>query len=114
VGRGAVKVQVEGESMINDGLDSKTREKIIGVISVLIPTAKIYLYGSRAKGNYRKWSDIDIALDAGVKLRSADVGEARSMLTESNILYSINIIDLHGVSPEMREEVLREYTIWKK
>lgn len=82
------------------------------MISALIPEAKIYLYGSRARGTNREWSDIDIALDAGHVLPRTDVYEIKSMFGESLIKYSIDVVDLYQVSELMRQEILKDKIIW--
>jgi len=94
-------------------LKEKYKEKIIAVLSALFPGAKIYLYGSRARGDHGERSDIDVAIDVGKELPRVDVGEARDMLAESNIPYRIDVVDLHGVSKKMRENILRDGVLWK-
>lgn len=44
------------------------------------PNAKIYLFGSRARGTHKVTSDIDIALDAGRKLDMLELAQARNVL----------------------------------
>ena len=44
------------------GLKDNELEKINSVFSKFPDVEKVILYGSRAKGNYRKGSDIDLAL----------------------------------------------------
>lgn len=94
-------------------LDPKHKAKIIAILSVLFPDAKIYLFGSRARGTHRERSDIDIALDADRKLDFLDIGEVRDMLAESNIPYTIEIVDLHSVPEKMRNTILEEKIVWK-
>ena len=94
-------------------VDEKTKNKIVGIISVLIPEAKIYLFGSRARGDYKKHSDIDIALDAGKPLSILDVDEVKSMLNESNIRHLIDVLDFHSVNPAMQESIMQEKVLWK-
>ena len=94
-------------------LDEKVKQKIIAVISALIPDAKIYLFGSRARGTNAERADIDIALDAGKPLLPRDVDEVKSMFRESNIMYSIGVVDFHQINDLMREEILRERVVWK-
>lgn len=94
-------------------LDEKTKNKIIAIISVLIPNAKIYLFGSRARGTNAQYADIDIALDAGKKLSNIDVDEVKSMLNESNIIYKIDVVDIHQVNDLMKQQILEERIIWK-
>lgn len=94
-------------------LDEKIKNKIIAVISALIPEARIYLYGSRARGDNNQYADIDIALDAGKPLPIQDTDEVKSMFKESNIIYHIDVVDFHGVSPAMQEEIIKERIVWK-
>lgn len=99
--------------MIDTGIDERTKHIIIGVISTLFPQAKIYLYGSRARGTYKHGSDIDVAIDAGKKLERVDVGEARDMLNESNIPYKIEVVDFHNIPDQMQKNILKEGILWK-
>jgi predicted nucleotidyltransferase len=94
-------------------LDEKTKQKIIAVISALMPDVKIYLFGSRARGTNGPRSDIDIALDGGARLPIQDVDEIKSMFKESNIKYNIDVVDFYQVSELMRSEISRERVIWK-
>jgi len=100
--------------MIDTGLDERTKRIIIGVISALLPEAKIYLFGSRAGGTHKKYSDVDIAVDAGKELRRADVGEARDMLNESNIPFKFDVVDLQAVDQEMKNSILKNGILWKE
>lgn len=96
------------------GLDSDVKRKIVGVLLGLFPGARIYLYGSRARGTHYERSDIDIAIDLGKKLNFVDVGEARDMFRESNIQYSIDVVDLHGIPDYLKEEILKEGIVWSE
>lgn len=98
---------------MNNSLDIKTQNKIIDLISVLIPEAHIYLFGSRARGTNTKYSDIDLALDAGKVLCRASVDEVKSVLRETNIMYIIDVVDFHAISPLMKEQILRDKVVWK-
>ena len=95
-------------------LDEKVKTKIIRIIQALIPDADIYLFGSRATGQHRERSDIDIALDAGKPLDPVDVGEIRDMLAASNIPYSFDVVDIHTVAQELKENILSEGIVWFK
>ena len=99
--------------MTTQSVDEKTKHKITAVLSALFPDAKIYLFGSRARGTNGKYSDIDIAIDAGKPLPIESIDEAKSMLNESNILYFIDILDFHLITSSMREEIIKERIIWK-
>ena len=94
-------------------IDEKTKNKIIYTILGVIPDVKIYLFGSRARGDYRPDSDIDIALEGKEKLDRYAIGEIRDMLQASNILKKIDIVDLNSVNNEMKDSILKEAVLWK-
>jgi len=94
-------------------LEPEYKEKIIGILTVLFPKAKIYLFGSRARGTYSKKSDIDIAIDEGKEIRPMRMGEAKGMFEASTIPYKVDILDFHCTSDKMRSNILKEGILWK-
>lgn len=96
------------------GIAQEYRDKIIAVISALIPEAKIYLFGSRARGSYTQGSDVDIALDAGQKIEpSWRTGEARDAIGELFIPFRVDVLDIHRVEEKMRQHIMEHKIIWK-
>lgn len=99
---------------MKSGIDEKTKQKIVALISALIPKAKIYLFGSRVRGKHSQWSDIDLAIDTGEKVSHLIVGEVIGVLAGSDIPYKIEVVDFHSVSKEMQQSILDERILWKK
>jgi len=99
--------------MEKTALNPEYKDKIVKILTVLFPKAKIYLFGSRARGTHSDRSDIDIAIDEGLVVRPRRIGEANNMFAESNIPYSIDVVDIHSVSEKMKELILKEGIIWK-
>jgi predicted nucleotidyltransferase len=95
-------------------LDEETKQKIINLISALVSNAKIYLYGSRARGTNAQWSDIDLAIDAGEKLPELALGEIRDILDASNMPYIVDVIDLNALNKSHRDAILKEKIVWKE
>jgi predicted nucleotidyltransferase len=74
---------------------------------------KTWLFGSRAAGTARSFSDIDIALDAGTNPVSRDLLVRLSCaLEESHIPFRVDIVDMHAVNPAVRESIIREGQLW--
>lgn len=88
------------------------KKKIIGFIHVIVPGAKIILFGSQARGTQYPESDIDLAIDAGRTLQLDELGELMSVLEGTNLPYSIDIVDLHAVSNALRESIKQEGIVW--
>lgn len=95
--------------MCNDGLEAERKRKIIGILQVMFPQVKIYLYGSRAKGTFHDRSDIDLAIDAGKKV-SLEV--ARDAVAAVAMPYKIDLVDLNLISPDFKEEILKDAIRW--
>ena len=78
-----------------------------------MPEAKIYLYGSRARGTNAEWSDIDLALDTGKKLPRLTVGELRDIMVATNIPYKVDIVDFHNITDAMQKAIMKDKVVWK-
>lgn len=92
----------------DDGLAPEVRNKIRGILHVLFPGAKIYLYGSRATGKFDVRSDIDLAIDAGEKIR---LGEAKAVLEGLYIPQKFDLVDVNGISADFKNDIA---TYWKE
>lgn len=79
-------------------------EVIIDILVDKISPSRIYLFGSRAKGDEKYNSDFDVAFEADdYKFRS--YREALEALDLALGAYSIDLVDLNECSPEFRELV---------
>lgn len=64
---------------------------------------EVYLFGSRAKGNYKKYSDIDLYLKSRVKMKMGQIFLLKDELMESNLPYRVDIILDDEISTEFRD-----------
>ena len=72
------------------GLKYGVLESIINIFSKYIKVEKVVLYGSRAKGNYKNGSDIDLTL-IGKNINIQDLNEIHLELDELYLPYSFDI-----------------------
>lgn len=92
---------------MNFGLDQSTINRILSVFSKHAEIEQVLIYGSRAKGNFRKGSDIDLTM-IGKNLTEQALSSIKSELDELNTpyLFDISIFDqLH--SPDLEEHIAR-------
>lgn len=68
----------------------KEKDTIIKLLTALFPDAKIYLFGSRARGDYKTTSDIDLAIDSKAKLSSLDLVKAKNIIEALNIPQTVD------------------------
>lgn len=103
------------ESMIADGLKPEIKAKIIRLCKAIIPSAEIWLYGSRARGDFSDISDIDLALDAGVPIDYILLGELKDILAVANIYHRFDIVDLQSLPESNFKSVIqKEKILWQK
>jgi uncharacterized protein len=86
------------------GLTPEVLRKITGLLRVLFPDATIYLYGSRARGTFDVRSDIDLAIDAGERVK---LGEAKAVLEGLYVPQKFDLVDVHFISDDFKNEISR-------
>jgi predicted nucleotidyltransferase len=66
------------------------------------------LYGSRAKGNYRNGSDIDLSLKTGDNFSFTDLLRISGDFDDSNLPYFVDVSIYDNISnPELKEHIDR-------
>ena len=76
--------------------------EVAGIIARYLPDARIFLFGSRAKGCAGETSDFDIAIDVGSKISLGVIARIKDEIDELRTLKSIDIIDLNRINPEFK------------
>jgi uncharacterized protein len=95
------------ESVIRFGLKESTIEKIISVFVKYAKIKKVLLYGSRAKGNYRNGSDIDLTL-IGDEFSYSQLGNLESDIDDLFLPYSFDISIFKDIdNPDLVDHVNR-------
>lgn len=89
------------------GVSDATFSRIIGVVKQHPGVKTLYLFGSRARGDFRYNSDIDLAYISD----GAVSPEFYLDLDEAAGIYSFDLIDLNDCPPELREQVIRDRVV---
>jgi predicted nucleotidyltransferase len=74
--------------------------------------ARVYLFGSRARGMAHSGSDIDVAVLPLTALRPGVLSRIREGLEESRIPYRVDLVDLSTTTPEFRARIIGEGIPW--
>lgn len=67
---------------------------------------KVFIFGSRATGTNRQWSDADIGIMGNQKISGSKLVEIESELSESDIPYLIDVVDFQSVTPDFAKVAL--------
>ena len=89
------------------GLPESTLACVRRILAANPNVEKAILYGSRAKGNYKTGSDIDLTL-LGAKLAYRDLADIAGQLEESSIPYMVDLsLFTHIDNPSLIEHIER-------
>lgn len=89
------------------GIPSESFKMIISILKKNNKIKEIFLFGSRAKGNYKKGSDIDIAIIAD-SLSFEELNQIRVEINDLILPYKVDVIDFNKISNnDLKEHILR-------
>jgi predicted nucleotidyltransferase len=67
--------------------------------------ARAFVFGSRAHGGARQYSDLDLALEWNQPLGLKLIGEIAEALSESDLPFKVDIVDLSTLDPAFRSRI---------
>lgn len=90
------------------GIRNNLYEEIINVF-MSFNIKKAILFGSRARGNFKNTSDIDIAIEFSTHDKDNFI-KLFTKLEELNTLYKFDIVDIKGLNDNstFRKEILKD------
>jgi hypothetical protein len=74
---------------------------------------RLYLFGSWARGEERRSSDIDLAIDYTSPLPPYLLAQLREALEESTVPYRVDVVDLTQVDEAFKDTVKKEGIVWE-
>lgn len=86
--------------------DAQTVRRILS--SVLPHSAKVLIFGSRANWSAKEFSDLDVAVDAGRKLKIGELAALEDGFADSDLPYRVDVVDLKAISTDFAERVLTQ------
>jgi len=73
---------------------------------------QLYLFGSRARGDARPTSDIDVGILPKAPLPTGLLAELREALFESLIPVTVDLVDLSQTDEDFKQQILQDAIIW--
>ena len=82
-----------------------------GILQRHLPDGvRVWVFGSRARGAARTWSDLDLALEGSAPLDEDTLLALRDALEESELSLRVDVVDLGRISERFRRIVESERT----
>lgn len=90
------------------------KQMILDAMNYHFPQARIILFGSRARGDNKDISDVDLAIDnEGKKIGLDEMWRARVTLDHLPIALKVDLVDFNLINQLLKEEIIREGKVWK-
>jgi predicted nucleotidyltransferase len=99
-----------GDDRLQADLDEVKRIVLQGLGSC---PARVWLFGSRARGAGGRSSDIDVAILPLEPVPAGTLARIQETLDDSLVLSPVELVDLSSADPTLRERVEREGITWK-
>jgi len=86
-------------------LDQKTINTLKEIIFRFLDRKKdkVFIFGSRAEGKGRRFSDIDIGIEASKEVPWHQLVAIEEMLEQSDLPYTIDVVDFSTVSEKFKK-----------
>jgi predicted nucleotidyltransferase len=91
----------------SESLPYRTQIEAIIKRAMAEKTYRAYLFGSRVTDSHNLNSDIDIAILAEETV-DLELSLARELLAESNIPFTVDLVNMNQTSPSFRAQALQE------
>lgn len=90
-------------------ISEKNTTILYSILEKHFPDCRILLFGSRATGKAKKFSDIDLAIDCnGTVLPVMNLADAKQDFIESDLPYLVDLIDLNSIDDSFKEKIISE------
>ncbi len=90
-------------------LPADHRRLVVDILRANLPqSAKTWVFGSRATGRARRYSDLDLAIDAGRRLTLDEIAGLAEAFSDSDLPYKVDIVDWHDIEDRWRQTIAAE------
>ena len=83
-------------------LPGLTPDEIAMIKSIIGNDFEIFIFGSRATGKHRPFSDVDICLKGSARIDDEVIAALRFAFQDSDLRYQVDLVDALAISPDFR------------
>jgi len=95
--------------MIN--LDGKWLDLIKEILKKHVPNCEVRAFGSRANGQAKQHSDLDLVIIGKEKLDWKHLESLKSAFSESNLPIMVDVIDWHTIPESFQNFINKKYDV---
>jgi uncharacterized protein len=90
-------------------LPADHRWLVLNILHAKLPRGtKAWVFGSRATGRARRYSDLDLAIDVGRRLTLDETAGLVEAFSDSDLPYRVDLVDWHDIDDRWRQTIAAE------
>ena len=93
------------------GIKPEHLDIIKGILLEFLPGVEVRVFGSRVKGDFKDWSDVDLAIVAEARIDPKTLTLLKGAFEDSDLPYRADLLDWRNISPEFQELIQARYEI---
>lgn len=86
-------------------------ETVSRILASVVPDCEVSAFGSRVKGNARKYSDLDLVVKGTEPLAMSRYARLSTAFEESDLPINVDILDWHTIPESFRRNIGENYVI---
>ena len=83
-------------------------DSVRAIVESVIPGAEVHVFGSRATGRARPFSDLDLLFVQPARLTWLQRADLRDLFEASDLPFRVDVVEADGLAGGMAERVIRE------
>ena len=89
-------------------LDEAQLAMVTAILAKHVPQANVWVFGSRATGKAKKYSDLDLCIEASEPLGLDLMSALAEDFSESDLPWKVDLVDWHSISEVFRAIIDRD------
>ncbi len=86
-------------------LDDKNLDIVKNILNKTVPDANVVIFGSRAIGNIKPHSDIDLCIMGNETLSLLQIAELKEAFSNSDLPVRVDIVEWATITPEFQQVI---------
>lgn len=86
-------------------LDAESLAEVKRILAFHVPAVEVWVFGSRATGAAKRFSDLDIALQGDAPVAYRTLSKLKHAFSESDLPMRVDVVDWNSLDEEFRQAI---------
>lgn len=87
---------------------------VLDILNRYLPNDEVRAFGSRYKGNVKKYSDLDLVIVGTCKIEIKLLFKIKETFEESTLPFRVDVLDWHRISSEFQQIIEQGFEVIKR